>query len=120
MDEHITFFKQPKDKRQAKNRIGKAGAKWLETRNEWIQQNPPVNGYWTCYLQITPLCPRVLDIDQVTLDHEVPKGRNKKLQFDLNNLKPACAYCNGAKGSNTLQELKRMEKIRWQGLRRAA
>lgn len=90
--------------RKAINRVGKETARWFEVRGEWIRNNPPVNGLWECYLKISPMCIRRMDIDQLTLDHVLPKGkiRYRHLRFDLANLRPSCIFCNTMKGSKVL------------------
>lgn len=86
-------------------KIGKVAKAWIGERKQWIENNPPDEyGYWTCYLQIAPLCPKRIDIDQLTLDHVIPKSRHQKTE-----LKPACVYCNGLKGSRTLDNLNKGE-----------
>ena len=83
--------------------MGKKAAAWIIERNQWIQDHPPeYGGKWRCYLRTTPLCPEYLDIDQLTLDHEVPRS---SINYDPANprLKPACVYCNGDKGSQSLE-----------------
>lgn len=85
---------------------------WIDTRKEWIAKNPPDSrGYWQCYLQTTPLCPRNLDLGQLTLDHVQPRGSNIALRTDLDNLQPACVFCNSDKGSQSLDRYR--EKQAW-------
>lgn len=79
-------------------RIGKKAKAWVEERNQWIQDHPAKDGYWVCYLRTTALCPILLDIDQLTLDHVIPRSRGTKTE-----IKPACVYCNGDKGSQDLK-----------------
>lgn len=77
-----------------------------EFRLEWIKNNPPnLNGNWICYLQISTLCLQRLDKQTLTLEHIVPKGRGEEYRYNENNIKPACAPCNGLKGSQTLESL---------------
>lgn len=81
-------------------KIGKITKKWIETRKEWILQNPPdSSGHWTCYLDISPYCLKIMSENELTLDHVKSRSRYPELRFDLDNLKPACAPCNGLKGS---------------------
>ena len=90
------------------NKIGKTTKQWMVNRVTWIKKNPPpVEGkYWICYLQIHPWCPRRIDVAHLTIDHVVSRSRNAKLRFNLDNLKPACIYCNGEKGSKSLDQVK--------------
>lgn len=82
--------------------IGRVTQKWIETRQEWIRLNPPVDGMYECYLRITPECPRFMVTQHMTLDHVKSRSRYPELRFDLNNLRPACWSCNREKGSRDL------------------
>lgn len=83
-------------------RIGKTTKHWIDTRSKWIAKHQPNHaGYWECALHISPQCLNYMDIDQLTLDHILGRGRRPDLRDDLNNLQPACAYCNGLKGSSS-------------------
>src|ERR1051325_8818606 len=53
----------------------------------------------TCYL-----CHRVLDYDEITIDHVKPKSRGGTNARD--NLKVACFRCNGIKGERLVSECK--------------
>lgn len=90
------------------NKIGKTTKQWYITRATWIRHNPPtIEGeFWECYLRIHPWCPGRIDIKHLTLDHVVSRSRDPSLRFNLDNLKPACAYCNEAKGSRSLDIVK--------------
>lgn len=86
------YHKQPKPIK----RMGKKAKAWADERTQWIIDNPPDEyGYWYCYLMATPLCPKRLDADQLTIDHT--NNRNHK-----GILLPCCVYCNGWKGSRSL------------------
>lgn len=105
-DKHTSLmcFSKPrtalKSNRKAINRVGPVTAKWIETRNEWIQQNHTETGTWNCYI-----CYELLTIETLTLDHVKSRSRHPELRFDLNNLKPCCASCNSKKGSRDLLEM---------------
>ncbi len=90
------------------NKVGKTTKQWFVTRATWIRKNPPpIDGeFWECYLQIHPWCPRLIDIHKLTLDHVVSRSRDPSLRFNLENLKPACMYCNTEKGSKSLDYVK--------------
>jgi 5-methylcytosine-specific restriction endonuclease McrA len=90
------------------NKIGKQTKQWFITRATWIRKNPPpIEGkYWMCYLRIHPWCPGRIDIAHLTLDHVVSRTRDVSKRFSLDNLKPACIYCNGEKGSKSLDQVK--------------
>lgn len=113
---HFSFacFQNPKraikkiKQRSPISRVGKTTKQWFITRATWIRKNPPpIEGrYWECYLQIHPWCPVKIDIKQLTLDHVVSRSRDPSLRFNLDNIKPACGYCNGAKGSKSLEQIK--------------
>lgn len=108
----IMCFKRPrqpiKNKRQLRYRASPEYVKWNATRRDWIQKNPPDKfGFWYCYLKISPVCIKRMDIDQLTLDHVLPKGsfRYRHLKHDPSNLKPACVFCNTQKGSRVLDSI---------------
>lgn len=86
---------------------GKQWKNWQRTRVDWIEANPPsFGGYWECYLKISPMCPKFLTIDTLTLDHVVGRGRDSKLRYVLSNLKPACSPCNNLKGSQSVEKVR--------------
>lgn len=103
-------------KRTPIKKIGKQTKQWFVTRATWIRKNPPdENGYWYCYLRIHPWCPHALTANRdlvnrnlglLTLDHIVARTRDHSKKFSLENLKPACGYCNDMKGSRSLEEIK--------------
>jgi 5-methylcytosine-specific restriction endonuclease McrA len=78
--------------------IGPVTRKWLETRNEWMQQHP---GPWNCYICGVAL-PNYLVL---TLDHIKSRSRYPELRFVLSNLAPCCASCNKRKGSKNIEEM---------------
>lgn len=103
------FKKQRKPIKINKDKLGKIKYPFSkkqkqdnETKMQWIQANPPVNGGWNCYLHISPLCLKFLTIETLTVDHIKPKGTHRDLRHDLKNLAPACLPCNNLKGSRTL------------------
>lgn len=90
------------------NKVGKQTKQWMITRATWIRKNPPpIEGkYWECYLRIHPWCPGRIDLEHLTLDHVVSRSRDPSLRLNLDNLKPACQYCNTEKGSKALDYVK--------------
>jgi len=92
-------------------KVGKNTKQWFNTRATWIRKNPPpIEGqYWECYLQIHEWCPVRIDISKLTLDHVVSRSRDPSLRFNLDNLPPACYYCNLEKGSRSYEQV--MESI---------
>jgi len=83
-------------------RIGKKGKIWIALRKQWIKDNPPDEwGLWTCYLQIHPWCPKRIDRQRLTLDHE-----EQGIKRSQSKLSPACVYCNGMKGSRSYEQIK--------------
>lgn len=78
-------------------RIGKIAKKWVQTRNQWIKDNPP--NHLGCY--ICGICGGILHVDELTLDHVVPRSnfRNYDKRDDYSNLQPAHYFCNTEKGS---------------------
>ena len=94
-------------KRTPLKKVGKNTKQWFVTRATWIRKNPPdANGFWYCYLQIHEWCPKRLTIETLTLDHVVSRSNDPKLRFTLENIKPACKYCNNKKGSQKLDRVK--------------
>ena len=102
---HYSFqcYNNPKRK-QIKS--GKQQKQWIITRTTWIRQNPPdYRGYWECYLQISPNCPRLLDKQSLTLDHIEARSRRPDLRYVQGNLQPACYWCNAMKGSKKIDNI---------------
>lgn len=103
-------FANPKKalKRTPLKKVGKQTKQWFITRATWIRKNPPpIEGrYWECYLRIHDWCPVRIDITQLTLDHVVARTRDHSKKFALDNLRPACYYCNEKKGSRSLDQVK--------------
>lgn len=95
-------------KRTPIKKVGKQTKQWFVTRATWIKRNPPpIEGkYWECYLRIHEWCPGRIDISHLTLDHVVSRSRAPSKRFSADNLRPACYYCNGAKGSRSLEDVK--------------
>lgn len=79
------------------NRRGKVAVQWQNTRNEYLQANPPKDGYYVCYI-----CNKKVLPSEITLDHVLPRSSNPELRFEFNNLKPCCYLCNMQKGSKKL------------------
>lgn len=84
-------------------RMGKVGKEWLDTRNEWIKQNPPNHqGLWQCAIRISPQCLGWVDIDQLQVDHIKARSKRQDLRNEQSNLQPSCSYCNSEKSSKSL------------------
>lgn len=88
--------------------IGKQGRAWLDTRAQWLKDNPPpIRGmYYECYLQIHPWCPKLVTVEDMQLDHVVSRTRDPSKRLDVTNLRPSCEFCNAKKGSKSLAEVK--------------
>lgn len=85
---------------KAISRFGKQAAKWMETRNEWMQQNPPSSPSWSAERGwICHYCNKFLTYDELTLDHKYARSGAPELRYDLNNLVPCCYMDNKRKGS---------------------
>lgn len=97
---HCQYNKQVKPRKPLK-RFGKVTRQWWETRNQWLQANPPVSGRWYCNY-----CDKPLNIDELTLDHKNSRGRRPDQRNDLDNLVPCCAWDNAQKGSLNEEEYK--------------
>lgn len=100
----LQCFKKPRTvlkNKKAVNRYGKEYGKWRETRGQFIQDNPPDQyGFWYCALRVSDMCLGRMDIDQLTVDHIIPRSRAPQLRHEPSNLQPACVYCNKEKGSS--------------------
>ena len=73
---------------------------------DWFKQNPPdESGVWICYLRIHPKCPMLLNRTELQLEHVKSKARYPELRYDVQNLKPSCAFCNQYKGSQDLDQI---------------
>lgn len=87
----------------------KTKKKHLVMRREWFALNPPdENGYWYCYLKISTECSKKMIRGVLTLEHVEAKVRRPDLIFDVDNIKPACGFCNKLKGSRSLTELSKI------------
>lgn len=84
----------------------KTRAKRQQTATAWFKLNPPdATEHWTCYLQISSMCPKRLTRSMVYLEHVRPRSRHPELKFNVKNIRPACYWCNELKGSRELEEL---------------
>ncbi len=103
-------YKNPKNKKNRYKSIkgkGKYGKQWDLTRDTWFRNNPPdKHGLYECYLKIHPWCPIRMIKEKTTLDHVIARSKAPSLRFVAANLKPACYYCNGEKGSRTLEQVR--------------
>lgn len=91
--------------RKLPNKFGKQAKKNAQTTKifrERIKSEADQYGMVYCYLQISPLCPKRLSLDQVVPEHVLPKSGNPELRHDQNNIKIACTFCNNEKGSKRL------------------
>lgn len=110
---HTTLMCLNKPRVPIRQESEKARSKRTATSREWYRLNPPdENGTWICYLQISPRCPRILTRSTITLEHVKSKVRHPELKYDVNNLKPACEFCNKLKGSLDLEDLPMIGGIR--------
>jgi len=93
--------------RKPMKRLGKVGKQWLADRAEWVTNNPPDHqGYWACYLQISPQCLGRMDLDQLNVEHMARRTRHPEQRRDQSYLRPACGPCNELKGSKDLEEIR--------------
>lgn len=78
----------------------------IDAKYAWFEANPPDKyGHWICYLQIDPRCPKILTRETIVQEHVKPKGKYRSLKYDITNRKPACTFCNGLKGGQSLEKL---------------
>lgn len=88
--------REPKKRKRMKIHFDQ---KWAETRTQWLAENEPsFEGYYTC-----AMCGRAVHVDEVTLDHIVPRSRDSKLKYDMSNLAPMHFACNTKKGSRLIR-----------------
>ena len=92
----LSCFDKP---RKPLRKIGPVTRKWLDTRKEWVKNNPPINGYWYC-----TYCGKPLKYEELTLDHAKSRSRHPELRYDIDNLVPADYLCNSKKGSLDIDE----------------
>jgi 5-methylcytosine-specific restriction endonuclease McrA len=64
-----------------------------------------MDGTYTCYLQISLVCPKRLDRPHVTLEHTYSRQKYPELKYIPENILPACEACNKVKMSNTPEQL---------------
>jgi 5-methylcytosine-specific restriction endonuclease McrA len=98
--------------KQVRKRIiqrGRVTHEWLDIdRPKWFKNHPPSHqGYYKCYLQISPSCIRYMTKSQTTLDHVKARSSSPGKRRRQQNFKPACSYCNRLKGSKTLARIKK-------------
>lgn len=89
---------------------GKKTEIWLEVdRPKWFRNHPPTHeGYYECYLGISPRCLVYMTKSQTTLDHVKARSSNPGKRRKQQNLKPACAFCNSLKSSIPLSRIKKL------------
>lgn len=103
---HYQTFCPFKKKKAIKPESDKYKERKRLTNVKWRKANPPdENGYWYCYLRISDRCPYRLTEETVRREHVIPRVKAPELTFDENNIRPACSYCNGLKGSRTIEQL---------------
>ena len=105
-DGHTSMMCHAKPKKRIKKEADKARVQRQTVTTEWKRSLvPDRDGYYTCYLQISPSCPRRLTKLQVVPEHVYPKSKYPELKYEKLNLKIACEYCNKLKLSNTINKL---------------
>lgn len=104
---HYSWQCPNKPRKALKKEAPKSQARRQRTSREWYESNPPPNpdGTWTCYLQISPLCPKRVDRTTINLEHVKPRAKYQHLKYDPSNIRPACEPCNKLKGPWTLEQL---------------
>lgn len=103
-DKHASWmcFDKPRKTLQSKsiNKYGKEAVKWMQTRNEWLQQNPPQSPPWTALAGWTcHYCKKFITIEELTLDHKYARSGAPHLRYEQSNLVPCCYADNKRKGS---------------------
>lgn len=85
----------------------------MSARAQFFLLNPvDENGYWYCYLRISPECPYKLTKQTLQIEHVKSKVRYPHLRYEPTNLRPACGFCNALKDSLDLEELSQLSSIR--------
>ena len=106
-DGHTSIMCWNKPKKAMRQEAVNTRVKREATSNEWYRQHrPDKDGFYTCYLQISPYCPRKVDRGRgMTLEHVYSKRDYPELRYYSLNLKPACDACNKLKLSNSINKL---------------
>ena len=103
---HYSWLCLKKPNKALRQEAPKSKRRRQEVAAIWFQTNPPdERGFWTCYLQISPLCPRRVNRATINLEHVKPRSKNPELKYDPSNIRPACESCNKLKASWTLEQL---------------
>lgn len=99
-----------KERRVIIKHRGKRTREWLDVdRPKWFKNHPPSHeGYYECYLGISPLCLKFMRKNETTLDHVKARSTDPGKRRKQQNFKPACYPCNGLKGSATLARIKKL------------
>lgn len=90
-------------------RIGKLKIKLQFKGTKWLKNEIKKRDKYCCYI-----CGRLLNDNEITLDHIVPKSKGGKDTFD--NLATCCFYCNNLKADMSLEEFKfyiELLKFQW-------
>ncbi len=76
-------------------------AKWQRTKIKWFAVNPPIEGYYLCWL-----CNQLMKPEKVTLDHVADWATYPEYRYELSNLRPAHQFCNNERTSKQLDKLR--------------
>ena len=75
-------------------------------KNTFFQLRPAdYKGGYTCYLQISPMCPKWMPKHYTTQEHTYPKQKFPELKYVPEVLLEACEFCNKLKLSATPEQL---------------
>jgi 5-methylcytosine-specific restriction endonuclease McrA len=103
----MTCFQNPRTKISAES--SQHRKKRVYTAAIWFENNPPdEDGYWDCYLQISVNCMQRVNRGTIQLEHIFPKKNYPELAFVVENIKPACLFCNKLKGSKTIYQIAKL------------
>jgi len=86
------------------NKIGKRGKQNAKTSKLFRDTLNRLELH-ICYLQIHEYCPGTMLAEQVVPEHVKSKSGSPELRDDLNNIWKSCVWCNGLKGSRSLENL---------------
>lgn len=105
-DLHYQTFCHLKKKKWLKTESKTAKTRRVAMQIKWEKLNPPdADGYWDCYLQISEKCLRRVSKYTMTKEHVQPRVKRPDLKYSVDNIRPACSWCNKLKGSQSLEQL---------------
>lgn len=71
----------------------KLQSKIRNAQKEWKLKNPPIDGYYICWI-----CNQTVSAGKVTVDHVATVEMYPEYATELSNMKPAHEWCNQVRG----------------------